>query len=139
MSFVVLGLSHLTAPLNLREQLAIGKDQLVPSLECLLKYVEQGVVLCTCNRLEVYSYGPNHDELACRIMEFLVAFSGVSSQRLEPVLYQHEERNCVAHLFRVAGGLDSIVVGERQILGQVGTAFSVATKRSMSVPSYPMV
>ena len=128
MSFVVLGINHLSAPLDLREHLAIGNDRLVPSLERLLKHVERAVVLCTCNRLEIYTFGANHNELASRIIQFLTAYSGVPVQRLKQVLYRHEGVDCVTHLFRVAGGLDSIVVGDRQILGQVRTAFSVATE-----------
>ncbi len=126
MSFLVLGLNHRTAPLELREQLSIEKDQLAPALVRLRQYVDQGVVLSTCNRLEVYTFGPL-DRLADCVQGFLCDHSQVPEARLAPHLYQRREGDCVRHLFRVAGGLDSMVVGEWQVLGQVRGAFSAAS------------
>jgi glutamyl-tRNA reductase len=127
--FNVLGLNHRTAPLELREQLAIEKEQLAPALERLRQYVDQGVVLSTCNRLEVYTFGPL-DRLADRVQGFLCDHSQVPEARLAPYLYQCREGDCVRHLFRVTGGLDSMILGERQILGQVRSAFSAASQES---------
>ena len=132
MTFFVQGLNHRTAPLELRERLTIDKDQLEPSLERLLQFVDRGLVLSTCNRLEVYTFGVG-DYLSHQVREFMAGYSGVPGAKLEPHLYRYEEGECVKHLFRVAAGLDSMVVGEKQVLGQVRTAYSVAS-RMESVP-----
>jgi glutamyl-tRNA reductase len=128
LSLLVLGLNHRTAPLDLRERLSIEKDQLGPSLALLSQYVQQGVVLSTCNRLEVYTYNDEGIDLIERLGRFLTASSGVPVRHLDPHLYQHHDQECARHLFRVASGLDSMVVGEHQVLGQVRTAFSVASQ-----------
>ena len=127
MNLLALGLNHRTAPLDLREQLSIGKEQLGPSLQLLSQFVPQGVLLSTCNRLEVYSYDDKDTNSMERLGQFLTACSGVPSHHLYPHLYQHRDQDCARHLFRVASGLDSMVVGEHQVLGQVRTAFSVAS------------
>jgi glutamyl-tRNA reductase len=127
LSLLALGLNHRTAPLDLREQLSIGKEQLGPSLQLLSQFVPQGVLLSTCNRLEVYSYDDEDTNSMERLGQFLTACSGVPSHQLYPHLYQHRDQECARHLFRVASGLDSMVVGEHQVLGQVRTAFSVAS------------
>jgi glutamyl-tRNA reductase len=129
LSLLVLGLNHRTAPLDLRERLSVEKEQLGPSLELLSQYVQQGVILSTCNRLEVYTYDDEQDtNLIARLGPFFTACSGVSGRHLDPHLYQHWDQDCARHLFRVASGLDSMVVGEHQVLGQVRTAFSVASE-----------
>ncbi|MSQ07177.1 MAG: glutamyl-tRNA reductase [Dehalococcoidia bacterium] len=142
MSFLVLGLNHRTAPLELREQLSVEKEQLAPALERLRQHVDQGVVLSTCNRLEVYVLQPSQSpdsaspgaEAHQQVRQFLSEMSGLSGGRqrslpeLAPHLYQYQEEDCVRHLFRVASGLDSMVVGERQVLGQVRAAFSAASQ-----------
>lgn len=128
MSLLALGLNHRTAPLDLREKLSIDKEQLGPSLRLLSQYVPQGVLLSTCNRLEVYSYDDEDANSPDHLGEFLSACSGVPTHRLYPHLYQHRDQDCARHLFRVASGLDSMVVGEHQVLGQVRTAFSVASE-----------
>jgi glutamyl-tRNA reductase len=99
-------------------------------LESLAGQVAPGVILSTCNRLEIYVLvndaegGPGPGS---RLQKFLSSYSGVSEADLAPFLYHHQEGNCVKHLFRVAGGLDSMVVGEWEILGQVRAAFSAAS------------
>ena len=133
MSLLVLGLNHRTAALELREMLTIEKEQLAPSLDLLSQYVEYGVIVSTCNRLEIYIY--NRDEpgdrnepaLVQTIGNFLTASSGVAGTNLEEHLYHMEGEECARHLFRVAAGLDSMVVGERQVLGQLRSAFSTAS------------
>ena len=128
MTFFVLGLNHRTAPLTLRERLTIDKDRLAPSLERMLQFVDRGLILSTCNRLEVYTFGDG-DQLSYQVREFLSDYSGVPGTQLEPHFYQHGEGNCVKHLFRVAAGLDSMVVGEKEVLGQVRAAYSIATQQ----------
>ena len=129
MNLLVLGLNHRTAPLELRERLTLEKDQLAGSLELLAQYVEHGVILSTCNRLEVYVFDRSDIGLVGRVGAFLSAYSGVEGSQLESHLYQLWHEDCAGHLFRVSGGLDSMVVGERQVLGQVRSAFSQASAR----------
>ena len=100
---------------------------MVPSLGLLSQYVDRGIVLSTCNRLEVYAF-EDRVVVPQRVREFVAGYSGMSSTRLEPYFYEYWDADCVKHLFRVAAGLDSMVGGERQILGQVRTAYSAASE-----------
>ncbi len=128
MSLLVLGLDHRTAPMDLRERLSVERDQLPDALAQLSEYVPQSVIVSTCNRTEVYTYDPDDIGLVGRVGDFLIGYSGVPGNELERHIYQLWEGDCVAHLFRVASGLESMIVGERQILGQVRAAFSVASQ-----------
>ena len=130
MSLLVLGLNHRTAPVALREKLTVDERQLPAALASLASRVAPGVVLSTCNRLEIYTLtddsAGNADPLR-ELQQFMSDYSGVALADLLPFFYQHRERECVKHLFRVASGLDSMVVGEWEILGQVRAAFSAAS------------
>ncbi len=128
MSLLVLGLDHRTAPVELRERLSVERDQLPDALEQLAEYVPQSVIVSTCNRTEVYTYDPDDIGLVGRVGDFLIGYSGVPGPELERHIYQLWESDCVSHLFRMASGLESMIVGERQILGQVRAAFSVASQ-----------
>ena len=128
LSLLVLGLDHRTAPVDLRERLSIEPDRLPDALARLAEYVPQAVILSTCNRTEVYVYDSDDIGLVGRVGNFMIGYSGVPGPELERHVYQLWETDCVAHLFRVAGGLESMIVGERQILGQVRTAFSAASE-----------
>ena len=128
MSLLVLGLDHRTAPVELRERLSVERDQLPDALAQLAEYVPQSVIVSTCNRTEVYTYDPDDIGLVGRVGDFLIGYSGVPGDELERHIYQIWEGDCVSHLFRVASGLESMIVGERQILGQVRAAFSVASQ-----------
>ena len=128
MSLLVLGLDHRTAPVELRERLSVERDQLPDALAQLAEYVPQSVIVSTCNRTEVYTYDPDDIGLVGRVGDFLIGYSGVPGPELERHIYQLWESDCVSHLFRVASGLESMIVGERQILGQVRAAFSMASR-----------
>ena len=128
MSLLVLGLDHRTAPVEMRERLSVERDQLPEALAQLSEYVPQAVIVSTCNRTEVYTYDSDDIDLVGRVGNFLIGYSGVPGAELERHIYQLWEGDCVSHLFRVAGGLESMIVGERQILGQVRAAFSVASQ-----------
>ena len=128
MSLLVLGLDHRTAPVEMRERLSVERDQLPEALAQLAEYVPQSVIVSTCNRTEVYTYDPDDIGLVGRVGDFLIGYSGVPGPELERHIYQLWESDCVSHLFRVASGLESMIVGERQILGQVRAAFSVASQ-----------
>ncbi|RYE85988.1 MAG: glutamyl-tRNA reductase, partial [Myxococcales bacterium] len=127
---VVVGLSHRTAPVEVRERLALPSDQLSGLLQRMAALPEVGEVLClsTCNRVEVVATprepsAPVGDALVRFLDEQARQQSGTS---VASHLYVHSNREAAAHLFRVASSLDSIVVGEPQILGQVKDAFEAA-------------
>lgn len=128
MSLLVLGVDHRTAPVEMRERLSVERDRLPDALDRLSEYVPQSAILSTCNRTEVYVYDPDDIGLVGRVGDFLIGYSGVPGPELERHVYQLWETDCVSHLFRVAGGLESMIVGERQILGQVRAAFSAASQ-----------
>ena len=136
MTLLVLGLNHRTAPLELRERLTVDPERLPAALDALAARVAPGVILSTCNRLEVYTLvnAPTGDIPADpdplgRLQQFVADYSGVPLTELLPYCYHYREGGCVQHLFRVASGLDSMVVGEWEILGQVRAAFSAASMR----------
>jgi glutamyl-tRNA reductase len=122
----VLGLNHRSAPLEVRERLAVGSTRLSEFLESLKSSgpVDGIVALSTCNRTEIYVQ--THNRLAAR--EAIVSRLKQQSQfsDLDPCLYYRESEDCVQHLFRVASGLDSMVQGENEILGQVKQAYLAA-------------
>ena len=129
MKIAVVGLSHHTAPVALRERFAQSTAQLSKTLEEIsaLESVQEVCVISTCNRVEYYISGTSETDILIRELTiYLQSISGVPKSELEPHLYIHSDANCVRHLFRVAASLDSMVVGEPQILGQVKQAFQVA-------------
>lgn len=127
MPLLVIGLNHTTAPVSIRERLTFGPDIIVGALRSLteIRGVREGVILSTCNRTEVYCHADGDaDELT---RDWLARFHGLSVEDIAPYLYLHEGRNVVDHLLSVASGLDSLVLGEPQILGQVKDAFQTAS------------
>jgi glutamyl-tRNA reductase len=126
MRFFLAGLNHRTAPVELREQLAFDLHALPQALQDLRSRdgVIEGLILSTCNRVEVAVTAG--DELDCDalILDFLKTSRRVGN--IEPHLYRFEGREAIRHLFRVAASLDSMVVGEPQILGQLKQAYAVA-------------
>jgi glutamyl-tRNA reductase len=129
MHVVVVGLSHKTAPVEIREKLAIPESRLGEALSRLCSYqgVREGLLLSTCNRVEVYAVVDELESGYGRIQEFLAdAHMSLSSEQLTPHLYWQTGDKAIAHLFRVASSLDSMVVGESQILGQIKDAFEAA-------------
>lgn len=120
MTLWVLGLNHQTAPVELRERLAFNADALPGALASLraLPGVEEAALLSTCNRTELYAVAPDSG--------VLTAWLDRHGQDVEAYLYRHRDAEAVRHLFRVATGLDSMVLGEPQILGQVKDAWATA-------------
>ncbi len=122
---LLFGVNHKTAPVELREQLAIPASRLSEATRALLgtSGVREAMILSTCNRVElVVSPGSNAPDL----MAFFNDFFAVDHSLLRPHIYEYRQREAVRHLFRVASSLDSMVVGEPQILGQVKEAYAVA-------------
>lgn len=123
---LALGLSHQTAPVALREKVAFGPERLPAALAALLARpgVEEAAVVSTCNRTEIYcSVGDGFEGEPAR---WLAESHGLELDTLHGCLYQHQDGEAVRHLFRVATGLDSLVLGEPQILGQVKDAWQQA-------------
>lgn len=129
MDLIIVGLSHKSAPVEVREKLAVPESRLGEALNRLRSYpgVKEGILLSTCNRVEVYSVVEDIDSGYSRIQEFLAdTHLALSSEQLTPHLYWHTGDRAIAHLFRVAASLDSMIIGESQILGQLKDAFEVA-------------
>ncbi|MBI4180717.1 MAG: glutamyl-tRNA reductase, partial [Chloroflexi bacterium] len=129
MHFSLVGINHQTAPIALREKTAVSSDRLDESLMLLRRYVPHGVILSTCNRIEIYAMDNNPAEEAS--INFLTAMTGISFANLLPHIYLRKNETAVEHLFSVAAGLDSMIIGEFEVLGQVGHALEIAEKAGM--------
>ncbi len=131
MKILVTGLNHKTAPVEVRERLAFDGPKLEEGLRELLrlKNVEEGLIISTCNRVELYTHVKEIEPAVEEIKGFLSEFHSIPPESLEGSLYFYSERDAIRHVFRVASSLDSMVVGEPQILGQVKDAFDFALKR----------
>jgi glutamyl-tRNA reductase len=128
MPILALGLNHKTAPVAVRERVTFGPDIIVGALHDLLQQpeVEESLILSTCNRTEIYC--TVNDTGGEPVSRWLGRFHGLPSDRINPYLYTHFDQDAVSHLLRVASGLDSMVLGEPQILGQVKQAFQTACR-----------
>jgi glutamyl-tRNA reductase len=133
MAFNILGLNHKTAPVALREKVAFSEDRLAAALRTLRQEngVAEVVILSTCNRTELYWSGNASPE---DISQWLERHHGNNSN-LTASLYVHQERLAVEHAFSVASGLDSMVLGEAQILGQLKDAYRIAQETGSTGPS----
>jgi glutamyl-tRNA reductase len=125
MRFQIAGLNHKTAPVELRERLAIGNDALPETTRALLARpgVQEAMILSTCNRVELLV---SHNGREPQLPEFLAEHFSLDRSVLEPHLYRYQDEEAVRHMFRVAASLDSMVVGEAQILGQVKQSWNLA-------------
>ncbi|MCT0226299.1 glutamyl-tRNA reductase [Synechococcus sp. CS-1328] len=121
MHIAVVGLSHRTAPVEIRERLSIPEQTMEASLQQLRsdEQVLEASILSTCNRLEIYALLRNPDQGISAVGSFLSRHSGLSVDELSPHLFTFHHEDAIAHLLRVAAGLDSLVLGEGQILSQV--------------------
>ena len=135
MILLAVGCSYRNTPIEVRERLALDARQSAAALdELVARYGCEAVVLSTCNRVELYlaradaDMAPGADVLA----EFLAEQRGLPAEELRPHLYEHRNADAVRHLFRVVASLDSLVVGEGQIAGQVKRAYELAQTRSAS-------
>ena len=126
MIVLAVGLNHRTAPLEVREQVAVSKEGLKEALACLMEQTGDGVILSTCNRTEVYTLCRDASAGAGAVRDFLVSYHHIPEDQLWPYLYTLEHGDAIYHLFRVACSLDSLILGESQILGQVRNAFTAA-------------
>ncbi len=134
MEFLVVGINHRTSPLQVREKLTLSKSQWPDELQAMEAYGVPGVILATCNRAEFYTMEPvqtaatdrQQSSAEDRIKQFLTERFDVSLLDVDRFLYVRRGDQCVQHLFRVASSLDSMILGEQQIIGQVREAFDAA-------------
>ncbi|MBI5341773.1 MAG: glutamyl-tRNA reductase, partial [Deltaproteobacteria bacterium] len=127
---VIVGLNHRTAPVEIRERLAFPAETVGRALRGLVEREEvvEGVILSTCNRVEVCVLAGESYKGTAAVKEFLASYHGIPLRELNGYLYHHEGEEAVKHLFRVSSSLDSMVLGEPQILGQVKDAYGYAAE-----------
>ena len=132
MSIVLVGLNHKTAPVEVRERLAFTDQACAESLRALVDgdVVREGLIVSTCNRVEILTAaaGKKGAEAAERLSDFLSNARSIPVESFNGHLYTHADDAAVRHVFRVASSLDSLVVGEPQVLGQVRHAYSIAVE-----------
>ncbi len=128
MSIVVIGVNHRTGPLSLLERLAIRPDAQGKAIGGLVgrHSIREAVVLSTCNRTEIYAVAERFHGAYADIRDFLCDLADLGPDELHPHLYSQHDDAAVTHLFEVAAGLDSAVLGESEILGQVRSAWQLA-------------
>jgi len=128
MPLLITGISHHTATLEIREKIAITRIDYAERVKELLEFdgIEEVVIVSTCNRTEIYSVGPKQSRNQVR--QWLQAKGGLSESEMDKHCYVHERERAVHHLFRVAGGLDSLVLGESQIVGQLKDAWQMSAE-----------
>jgi len=127
MHLVVVGLNHKTAPVEIREKLAVPEGNLPKALEALraCHWVAECCILSTCNRTEIYAVTARHEDEEV-LIQFVSDYHGMPRASFQDHLYRHRGHKAVEHLFSVAAGIDSMMVGENQILSQVKNAFCIA-------------
>ncbi len=132
MRILLTGLSHKTASINVREKVSLTNDALPRALNAFSNYTSQGVIVATCNRTEIYSVATNAEHGIKAHRNFLQHFFEVEIDNFQQNLYVLEQEKAVTHLFRVASSLDSQIIGESEILGQVRDSFSAAAKQGIA-------
>ena len=128
MSLLVVGLNHRTVPVALLERLAVAPEALPKALQALMRreHLAEAVLLSTCNRTEVYAHATLFHPAMQDVRDFLADTSGVDPDEFSDLLYAYHDDAAVSHLFSVAAGLDSMIIGEGEILGQVRDAWQLA-------------
>jgi glutamyl-tRNA reductase len=128
MTLIAVGINYTTAPVAIRERLSYPSEQLRPSLQALTHVpdISEAAILSTCNRTEFYCTAASGDPSA--IIDWLAQDKKLKPADLTPYLYRHTDNELIRHMFRVACGLDSMVLGEPQILGQMKTAYQAASE-----------
>ena len=127
-NLVLVGVNHKTTPVEIREKLAFNQAKLEASLEELVSSPEiiENIILSTCNRVEIYARVENTDRGIQLLQDFICDYHSISRGNLDQYFYSFCDNQAVEHLFRVSSSLDSMVLGEAQILGQVKDAYSTA-------------
>ena len=128
MAIVLLGLNHKSATVEIRERVAFSKAQIKNNAQSLrkLRAIEGIAILSTCNRTEFYLDAQDSKIAVAALMDFIARYSNFAVDKLLEHMYIMEDKQAVEHLFTVAGGLDSMILGESQIQGQVQDAYRYA-------------
>jgi glutamyl-tRNA reductase len=133
-NILLVGCSHRTAPVAVRERLALPEPRVAPLLtELLARFGGEVLALSTCNRLELYLV-PDSEIDGAAVAAFLAEWHGLANDAIRPHLYEKRGRDAARHLFRVAASLDSLVIGEGQIAGQVKRAYDLAQQAAAAGP-----
>jgi glutamyl-tRNA reductase len=134
LDIVLLGINHKTASVEVRECIAFAEDETKSALHSLLgkSFIKEALLFSTCNRVEILLVTDNKTRAVEETKAFIAEFNKIPLEQFEDALYLHEGDDAVRHVFRVASSLDSMVVGEPQILGQVKEAYRTATDEKAS-------
>ena len=126
MELALIGVSHKTAPVEIRERLAFPSDEICAALASLLEktHAAEAMILSTCNRVEIVARGPD----AKLVRDFMCEYHQISADAISEHLYSYQNADAIRHLFRVTSSLDSMMLGEPQILGQVKEAYRLAAE-----------
>ncbi|MBW1714612.1 MAG: glutamyl-tRNA reductase [Deltaproteobacteria bacterium] len=133
-TIVNIGMNHETAPVDLRELVAFeshNTDEVMSAIRGI-EDIRESLILSTCNRIEILFTTDKEKQATESVIEFLCRFSGIQREKLAPTLYVYENEEAIRHIFRVGASLDSMIVGEPQILGQVKDAYRTAVQRKSS-------
>lgn len=134
-TIVVVGSNHEYAPVEVREKLAFSGDDLLHGLDSLRHEVPEGMILSTCNRTEIYAVGNEGEDVEGEIFTWLQQYHNVPEHMLRQTSYVHRGHEAIDHIFRVASGLNSMVLGEPQILSQIRDALDSARERESVGPT----
>jgi glutamyl-tRNA reductase len=129
-----IGMNHETAPVQVRELFALGKHNMADAINSIrsIKEIKESIVISTCNRVEILFTSDNGKSARESVVEFFSRFSGMKKEELEEILYMYDGNNAIRHIFRVGASLDSMVIGEPQILGQIKDAYRTAVENKLS-------
>jgi glutamyl-tRNA reductase len=127
-NLILVGVNHKTTPVEIRERLAFSRGEIEASLERLVGNPEiiENIILSTCNRVEIYARVNDTTKGIGLLKDFICDYHNISPQELDKYFYSYQDERAVEHLFRVSSSLDSMVLGEAQILGQVKDAYNTA-------------
>jgi len=131
---VNIGMNHETAPVELRELVAVGEhtiDEVMGTIRTI-KDIKETIVLSTCNRVEILFTTDNEKGATESVIDFLCRYSQISREKLLPILYIYNDQEAIHHIFRVGASLDSLIIGEPQIIGQVKEAYRIALDHKSS-------
>jgi glutamyl-tRNA reductase len=134
LDIVLLGINHNTAPIEVRECIAFTEDQSKSALHSLMRktFIKEALLFSTCNRVEVLVVTDDSTRAVDETKNFIAEFNKIPLEQFESALYVHKGNEAVRHVFRVAASLDSMLVGEPQILGQIKAAYRTATEEKTS-------
>lgn len=131
MQLIITGVHQRTTPITLRERLAFPSATLPEALGALRTFVSEGLIISTCNRVEIYGIVGSEEHAEQALRRFLADYKGLALDELTPYTFTYCGADAVRHLFRLAAGLDSMVLGEEQILGQLRGAVAAADEQGM--------